>query len=249
LGPWRGSLAGEGRVVVLTDRRQEELAPLIPAPLRSRIQLHRCNPGHVLGFTLARYALQDLPLVHTYQPMLYVDTDVVFDGDLSNLMIDILLSDAACFLPEREMFDYDFYGEPLFHADGSFAPEHTRGLSSGVIGVPNLDRVAEQFDLTIETAQAYVASVGNKDVFCCYDQPFANYVFKKLGGFDEAVLPRHAILHHSSYADPAERRGVVHFCAGVGLSASKLIRMVQYYDALAADEQAAVMAKRFDAVR
>lgn len=232
-----------GRVVILTDRAPEELAPLIPDPLRSRVHLLRCNPVDVLGFTLARYALQDVPLVRSHQPLLYVDTDVVFDGNLSSLMIDILLSGAACFLPEREMFDYDFYGEPLFQADGSFAPEQTRGLSSGAIGIPTLDQVADQFDLIVKTAQAYVASVGNRDVFCCYDQPFANYVFQKLGGFDTAVLPRHAILHHSSYANPAERRGFVHFCGGVGMSAPKLIRMAQYYDDLAAHEPAAVTAE------
>ena len=140
-----------GSVLILTDRAPDALAPLIPERLRPRIHVHRSNPGDVLGFTLARYAVGAAPVAHTHQPLLYVDADVVFDGDLTGLMIDVLLSGCACFLPERTMFDYDFYGEPLFRADGGFLPSYDRGLSSGAIGIPTLAQVSDAFRLILES--------------------------------------------------------------------------------------------------
>ncbi len=222
-----------GSVLILTDRTSEEMAPLIPSALRAQTHLHRCNPVDVLGFTLARYTVDEIPFAKAHQPLLYVDTDVVFDRPLDDLMMDILLSDNISFLPEREMFDYDFYGEPLFHADDRFRPAYTRGLSSGAIGIPSLERAADSFRTIVAVADAYAAAQGRRDVFNCYDQPFANYIFHKLGGFDPAILDRHASLHHSSYADVKDRKGFVHFCGGVGVSAPKLVRMAQYFDDLA----------------
>ncbi|MBV8576173.1 MAG: hypothetical protein JOZ58_14200 [Acetobacteraceae bacterium] len=235
--------AWPGAVLILTDRAPDSIARLIPERFRPRLHIHLCNPGDVLGFTLARYAIGSIPFAHHHQPLLYSDADVVFDGDLTPLMTDILLADGACFLPERPMFDYDFYGEPLFWADDGFQPSYDRGLSSGAIGIPNLAKVADSFRLILQIADAYPDTVANRDLFCCYDQPFANYVFHKLGGFDATVLPRHGSLHHSSYADVKDRKGFVHFCGGVGLSAPKLVRMAQYYDDLSRMESARMEAE------
>jgi hypothetical protein len=232
-----------GSILILTDRAPDALAPLIPERFRPRLHIHRSNPGDVLGFTLARYAVGSVAIAHTHQPLLYVDADVVFDGDLTALTIDVLLSGRACFLPEREMFDYDFYGEPLFRADDGFRPSYKRGLSSGAIGLPSLAQVADSFRLILEIADAYPETAANRDLFCCYDQPFANYVFHKLGGFDATVLPRHASLHHSSYADVKDRKGFVHFCGGVGVSAPKLVRMAQYFDDLSRLQSERAVAK------
>ncbi len=83
----------QGQIVVLTDRASPELARMLPAEYMDRVTIIPFQPHDRPGFMVARYLILDWPDAWRYQPLLYVDADIVFDRDVTPMLHAIAMSD------------------------------------------------------------------------------------------------------------------------------------------------------------
>ncbi len=74
------------------------------------------------------------------------------------------------------------------------------------------------------------ATLGRRDAFEYYDQPFFNYAARKSGMVTGAVMQRFATIQFSHWPPLSAplRKGLVHFAGGVGKARPKLEQMTDY---------------------
>ena len=224
-----------GRIALLSNVTEAELHDLVPDDVHRFIDLYYVPASDRLDFTLARYKVVDFDIFRQFQPLLYMDTDIICNANIDDLLADIVQARGACFSLELELHHPgDFYGTSLFRQDPTASIGAACGFTSGIIGLPNHD-VFPMFSRVIETAYSYAASAGSRNALPFLDQPIANYVFHKVGDFDSAVLTSRTenLLGGFGRADRLlERKGLVHFCGGIGNADPKLIAMRRYLDIL-----------------
>ncbi|MBV9786068.1 MAG: hypothetical protein JO264_19880 [Acidisphaera sp.] len=229
MGEWRGD------VLLLTDARHRDFAQRFPETLRASMHVAVLQADDTLDYTLARYKVGQVPLAREYQPLLYLDTDVICDAPLDSLLAGMVFSHDLMAVPEFDlMIENDHYGKTLFERDGRNAVPGERGFSTGILGFRRVRDVEPLFDGIVRCAYDFASSINRRDFFAEFDQPFANYIAHKMGGFDlETLQPWSTGIFHVSDPVPAGRRGLAHFAGGVGNAARKTTRMREYLRALA----------------
>ncbi len=238
-------------IVVLTNADSQEILSRYLAAFRKtlRITVKRVEAADVQQYTHARYRIVEFDELRGYGPVLYLDTDVVCDGDLRPLLGKLRAADGICALPEgRLLSPYGFWGRSLFLADPDLAVTPSDpGISTGVLGGASMEALRAPFGLILDHIEAWFAA-GNAPLF--YDQANANYVMIKHGLFDGTVMGEHLrVVGNESDADPSRRLGLAHFAGGVGNNMPKLMRMRIYRAALAADAPPTPWARFGRAVR
>jgi hypothetical protein len=194
-----------------------------------------------LDFALARYKIIDLPEIQQYQPIVYIDTDVVCNSALDGLYWELCFSDVVHALSEGPLFhDADFFGKTLFDRDSGVANADALGISTGILGFRNVDCVKSQFQAVLGSAYAFAREQARRDYFPAFDQPFANYIFRK--GFSAIGELEHRAavnlyIHEPSHR-PEDRLGLIHFAGGVGNATPKVERMRGYYETITRTEPA-----------
>ncbi len=218
----------DGTVRVLCDGQNMGFAERFPPAIRSRVRMSPVACGDTLDYTLARYRLSAVDPAGLFQPILYLDTDVVCDAPLQDLLIRLLKSEAIQFCAEHPLtINEHWYGTTLLTHDNYRPAPDERGFSTGLIGFRDAAQAAESFATIVESCLRMASMTENRDLFDTYDQPFANYIMRKLGGYATDLLtPRCAAP--APPADPEERPGFVHFAGGVGNAGPKLARMRDY---------------------
>ena len=224
-----------GRIALLSNISEAELHDLVPAEVHRFVDLYYVPASDRLDFTLARYKIVDFNGFKQFQPLLYMDTDIICNANIDDLLTDVVQARGVCFSNELELHHPgDFYGTSLFRQDPIASIQASCGFTSGIIGLPN-HYAFPMFSRVIETAYSYAASAGNRNALAFLDQPIANYVFHKVGDFDSAVLTGRIenLLGGFGRADQLlERRGLVHFCGGIGNAEPKFTAMQRYLDIL-----------------
>jgi hypothetical protein len=131
-----------------------------------------------------------------------------------------------------------WFGWRLLAADAIRFDPAAPGFSSGAIGFANPIIAQDSFNAILHTAYVHAEQTGNRHHYAGYDQPFANYVFRKLGCFDTSLFERivklHRVQDRISFPDPISATGLVHFNGGVGIAAPKREAMTRYLAAILA---------------
>jgi hypothetical protein len=221
-------------VMVLTNVSRKEMGFYLPVRYLPQIR-YAYMPGlDLLDFTLARYRIAEVSGAFSFQPILYLDTDIICNASVTDILVDILRSDGLCLCAELDLYNSaDFYGASLFHADPTAQPREPRGLTSGLIGLPNID-AASTFSSILRTAYAHARTAG-RFALPYMDQPIVNYVLHKLGGFSTDVLSSHVLNLNGNFSIPnheTPKVGFVHFCGGIGNTSAKLPAIERYYAVL-----------------
>ena len=189
----------------------------------------------IMDFALARYGIAEFACTHAYQPILYLDTDVVCNAPLDGLFRTLCFSDDLHVVPEGLLLDeLDFYGRTLFQLDAGVGSDTDLGFSTGILAFRNTRHVQGLFRLILESTWEYARSAMTRDAFSAFDQPIANYVVRK--NFPtprslEAWAVVSLYVKEPSYA-PESRLGLIHFAGGVGNATPKIERMRQYLQRL-----------------
>lgn len=203
--------AYDGDIVVLTDKSPAEIAALFPAAVLARLALLPMPAVDRVGYIAARYAIATWPDAGDFQPLLYVDADLLFDRAVAPMLHAIAQADAICVTPEAwPLRDTNAVGGHLLADDGCHPPPDRMGFNSGTQGIPNMQAHAGTLSLIARTLRNRRTAVGrHAETFV--DQPIANYVAYRTDTYDTELLARFVRLADAT-ADPAERIGVVHFC-------------------------------------
>jgi len=216
-----------GDILVLTDKSPEEFAKLV-AFRSPKLNLVRHQANDFLDFCLARYSLMDWPSSHSFQPILYLDTDVLCVAPIGKILQSVLAAPAMCAVLEHDLFSLDgYYGANLFRDDPTARPKIPSGLNTGVLGLPNIEAVRHVFSAIRRHALPIALANGSRDWSGCYDQPVANYVLHKAFSFDADVLKGRvrSSLYEPDVAFLEGGPEFFHFSGGVGAADPKLIQM------------------------
>ena len=205
------------------------------------VRLVAVQAHDTLDFALTRYKAVELPEFRQYQPVLYIDTDVVCNAPLDGLFHELCFSDAVHALSEGPVFhDADFYGKTLFEQDPCVARADELGISTGILGFRNVGCVAVPFKAILDGSYGFARGAMQRDYFPAFDQPFANYVFRK---WFSAIRPLEGRAVVNLYIDdpsvrPEDRLGLIHFAGGVGNASPKIERMRVYLEMITQGEAA-----------
>ena len=211
-----------GTVCIGADRPRAAVAPYVPAAYRER-WLHVVVPAETGLF--GRYGIGTWGL-EAYQPVLYMDADVVANARLRSLLVQLAMSARVHVATERDleaMFvgrtaaeladsqDAAWFGGWLFAADPRFRGRMPAFGSSGVIGADHVSRLAAPFALV----QALRRVVPASRIAAYTDQALANYALHVCNaGF--GLLNGFVDFARSADVAGEKRRGLMHFHSGVG---------------------------------
>jgi hypothetical protein len=217
----------DGEIAVLTDREPSAIVRLLSDFDHARLKVLCCDARDRPAFMAARYAIADWAEGWHYQPILYVDTDTVFDAAVEPMLHAIALSDRLSapvehFSPLRSSFPV---GGGLLQLDGH-DPAFRHGFNSGTIGIPNLAVHANTLRL-IGRIIANRATANGRDALRFVDQEIANYVGYCLSCFDTTLLSPYVRVGGMAPIPTEGRRGLVHFWA-VPVGAQRAERMAAY---------------------
>lgn len=223
-------------VLVFTDRDAAAVAPFVPPALHGKVHVTTLRAGQVIDYKLARYQIVHSRVAAGCQPLLYLDTDVMFDTAVQPMLVELARSDCPNAPQEgARVADTQPLGAELVQADGVDVGDR-RGFNSGTIGFPNLTVAGSHLRLVEDALVRFAAAHSPGKVW--QDQPMANYVAVKTGGVATGLLSRYVRFDHPLYlgrpdVTPDGRRGIVHFWSGA-TAAVKRDAMQAYLMALRA---------------
>jgi len=168
----------------------------------------------------ARFYIFDYEEIDKYSKILYLDTDILINNDISRIF-DIALLDKIYGLEERTI-EYHSHGGSLF--DFSKIDRSTPGMNSGILLFQNTDSIKSLFKRIL------VHSVEHSDVPKIYtDQALLNYYAISDGICDSTTIQKYAVLQHE-YIEFTELPTVAlyHFFGKVGNSENKEIQIIQH---------------------
>jgi hypothetical protein len=224
----------KGHIHLSTDRHPAELLAQVPELAADNVSFKRLTDTDRVGAISARYSLMDWPELAAFQPILIVDTDIVFDADITPLLSHIALADRI--VAPVEDFSArstdESAGAKLFATD-NVDPAEKFGFNAGSMGIPSLHRHGDQLRL-IRRIIGNRSDAFGRQHFRWIDQPIANYVAEMVGGFETAHMGRWVRWGRAETSVDG-RCGLVHFWAPRG-QAAKLQAMTDYIRALEATE-------------
>ena len=208
----------DGRLHVFTDHAREDILRWLPGVDATRVGTTHVRPHDVVGRVASKYAILDEAWFRTLQPLLYVETDIIFDRDVLPLLTDIALSDRLSAPSE----DYSplaharSVGADFFRRDGSPGTgaqdlDGRFGVNFGTLGIPNLPDHAAGLGL-IRMAVMRTLDRRGRGSLEWVDQELGNYIGHTRRLFDPDVLTRRVRFGDAGELDhPGPRRGLVHF--------------------------------------
>ncbi len=222
----------KGAIHLITDRNPGDLFVRVPGLDPQRVSFKRISATDRIGATSARYSITDWPELAPFQPILIIDSDIIFDTDVEPLLAYVAVSDKIVapteeFSPLRTA---ESVGAKLFRAD-KVDPGDGFGFNSGSIGIPSLHSHGHILQL-IRRIIGNRSDVFGRRHFSWVDQPIANYVAEQSGGFDTSGMDQYVRWGRAGIG-VLGRRGLVHFWPHRG-QAAKLRAMTDYVIALEA---------------
>jgi hypothetical protein len=207
-----------GALGVASDRSGDSLLKYVPEAFHERLLTSEASKER--GW-FNRYFL-DHDLYDAYQPILYCDVDLIFDADITNLLIEIALSGRVCCgtedrahpnLADRSVRQWDdwisnYFGRQLFDVDQNYPDARVALGNSGEIGFRNTALIQPVNELVKMIATRLEA----EEIRIWGDQPILNYVLHKTQLGDFELVNRYRRLTRSvAEVPPAGRKGIVHF--------------------------------------
>jgi hypothetical protein len=208
----------QGPIVVLTDQVPQALTQFLPAEDLARVAVLPLRPADRPGYMAARYFILDWVDAWRFQPVLYVDTDIVFDNDVAPMLRAVAMSDRMAAPIERfsTLSANAASGAALLQRDFC-SPGYMAGFNTGTLGIPNLRAHAETLRLIRRIIMNHAAMHG-RGALPFVDQEIANYVSFRLTQFDTGLISRF-VRFAGDDAHIGNRCGLVHFWPVAGAAA------------------------------
>jgi len=226
-GNWRGE------IVLISDRTADNLRHIFSPAILDRIRFHYIASYATVDVMLNKYKVIEIDFFTQYQPVLYIDADVICDRPIWDALPDFLLSEKIHVVHDSPMSDPgNWYGQNLLADDGVDLSQYSHGISAGVF---IFRRIADQvtfFKMIIETVYMHLRYEKGPGKSC--DQWIFNYIlFKAKFGTTQGIEKMyHLYMNHLPHTHTPMNKGLVHFAGGIGNSSPKLEHMRAYYDVL-----------------
>ncbi|MEI6598627.1 MAG: glycosyltransferase, partial [bacterium] len=185
----------------------------------------RCQ---IFGFTTmhesscARLFIFDYKDIHLYKKVLYLDTDIIIQGDLLRLF-ELDISDRVHVLAEGTI-DHEIHGGWFF--DFTKIDKKTPAINGGIMLFSTTDTIRSKF----RAINAHIARMKARGGRMpeCWDQPFLNYHLIKDSIQDTTLLKQYALIYCTPPLPPPSSPtdvSICHFVWPLGNAEHKRKRM------------------------
>ncbi len=166
-----------------------------------------------------------------YQPLLYLDSDVICDAPVEALLTAAARAERLLISAEFPGLSIAQVGVPHGNWFGGFLYEQgdnrvsvDRCINSGIFAGRNRDRLDDALSL-VGRAWALFRQVHGEAHKAAFDQPFFSYVLQRLSLADIEPMERWVtILNGNEPGDENVLKGLMHFNIGVGLDKTAAMR-------------------------
>ncbi len=214
-------------VLVMTSTDLEPMVKAAASKLNFPISVMTASCSNVFQATCARINIFDYEGVDRYQTLLYLDTDILITGELSNLF-DLQIDDKLYGCAGAHVGLPNF-GKQFF--DFTTIDQKTIGINSGTLLFKNSENMRGLFS-RIRTHMESFAAEG-KQVPYALDQPFINYHAVKDDLYDHQLLTPCVALFETDDCPTNRANAIVwHFSFPLGNWVHKQRRMVRHWVAL-----------------
>ncbi len=136
----------------------------------------------------SRLDLFNLKNIHKYEKILYLDTDIIINGDI-NILFDLDISDNKIYVLEEDMFIHpkDFYGKSLCVNDELEKYKDKTAFTSGIILFCNSESIKSLFNII------NLDILNRPKKFSCYDQPYIVYNSIKHDMYDNQLIKPYCV--------------------------------------------------------
>ena len=171
-----------------------------------------------------------------FQPILYVDSDVVCDRPIEGLLIAAARSDRILIASEFNGLSIAEVGSPNDNWFGAFLYEGDprigshRCINNGIFAGCNRHVFLEPYGIVAQAWARFKAAYGDAHR-AAYDQPFYSYILQGLEAIDTTLMDQWVTnLQGVEPTGSYKPRGLAHFNIGVGKD--KTDAMLRYVDLL-----------------
>jgi hypothetical protein len=193
------------------------------------------DPRDFAGYVAAKYAVLDWLPAAQFQPLLFLDADIICDRSIEPILCALAASDriAAPIEEFSALQNSPSMGATLLQQDGC-SPRFAVGFNCGTLGIPNLATHITTLRL-IRTVMVNHADIHGRHAQGWVDQEIANYVSYRDAHFDTHLLTRYVRYAgwDNKTATLSGRVGLVHFWP----AKDKLDAMRRYVRELDAGEE------------
>lgn len=172
----------------------------------------------------ARLYIFDYEQISSYETILYIDTDIVVQNDLTPIFED-QIEDKVYAIGEGTI-EHEFHGGWFF--DFTTIDKDTEGLNSGILLFKNSPTVKKVFRETI--AHIKKMELENENMPECFDQPFINYHLIHNRIQDTTAICKYALKYWVIELPPTAPTTIslCHFVSPIGNAPHKMKRMLDH---------------------
>ncbi len=163
----------------------------------------------------SRLHIFDYPEINNYEKILYLDCDILFTNDISNIF-DINI-DEKMYVLEEGNTNHKFWGSMFFENN-----PNQPAFTSGILLFRNCYKMKKLFEDILNHIKNHINE--NKEIPICLDQPFIIYHAFKNNIYDNQILKNKVVNN------PIEFKGesICHFPGGPGHYESKIDKMKKF---------------------
>jgi len=223
-----------GKILLISDRPQEETLKFLPVEFQSNIEIQRTSGNSPI---FERYNIYDHN-IEQYSPIIYLDTDIIVGGNINEIIKDALCSEQFCLYREvnytvktinESEWDIgsNWFGGWMFARNSEMGSLPFWRATSGIMIFSDHHETKQIFDM--------ICSVGRLTRRCEIDQfgdqPVMNYVVTQNENINISVLDGKSLNsgdvgHFLSNPE----RILMHISLGVGYGDKKLPIMEDLFE-------------------
>ncbi len=178
--------AYRGHVHVITDLDHQVILDHVPDLPPELLTVQKLPVREWKGSDPARYAILDLPMARSFQPLLCIDVDTVCDAPMQPVLAAVASLDRLCTILDDSPTMQSATGADLIRRAGG-SPRFPCGLDGAVLGIPTLSAHAPLLELARTMVTNLIEQQGPGDPREV-GQEALNYVSYTAGSFDTAAL-------------------------------------------------------------
>lgn len=220
----------DGNYLIITNRDEDYIYRLVDFVDPKRLKVIAMPVIDEIDMVCARFKISDLSVTQQYQPVLYMDTDIICNSPIDDLFLEILGGKSNIFVKVEGELLLDPYGGNLTSKDENAEIIYPNvGFSTGVIGFRNTQCVRIDFESIVNCIYLQIQTGTNRHSHQVYDQPVANYYYNKLSSYDVVAIDRFIHGWPPIENEQIAGKGLIHFCGGVG-PMHKIDRLKSYFE-------------------
>lgn len=204
----------DGQIIVMSDQSSTSIHELCGRKNATSIDVDPMYPKDFVGYVCSKFSLLNKKCYDGYQPIMYLDPDIVFNCDVNQMLQEATLVEDICAPLEdfNRIQTHVPIGSGLLQLDSLNPSPYAAGFNGGTIVYPNIENTKVQAFL--ETSRRTITNIGKlfgRDFNAWADQEVINYISIKEFNINTSCLSKYAKYVDHNPGNNEEFKGFVHF--------------------------------------